>query len=280
MKVIETIAEMRQQVTLARKTGQTVGFVPTMGFLHEGHLSLIEAAREKHDLVVVSIFVNPLQFGPNEDLERYPRDFERDERLAKQAGTDIIFYPSVQEMYPEAMPMTIHVIKGVDVLCGASRPGHFDGVATVVMKLFQIIQPDKAFFGQKDAQQIAVIMNMVSAFNLPVQVIARPTIREEDGLAKSSRNVYLSEQERQEASFLYETLQIGAEIIKSGEKNRDRVLDQMKARLDKGSGQLDYLTILSFPSLNETKTLTGSIIIAIAYFYQNARLIDNYIIEA
>ncbi|MFC0559913.1 pantoate--beta-alanine ligase [Halalkalibacter alkalisediminis] len=280
MKIIETIAQMRQEITIARKAGQTVGFVPTMGYLHEGHLSLIEAAKEKHDVVVVSIFVNPLQFGPNEDLERYPRDFERDERLAKHIGTDILFYPTVQEMYPETMPMTIHVTKGVEVLCGESRPGHFDGVATVVMKLFQIVQPDEAFFGQKDAQQIAVIMNMVSAFNLPLQIVACPTVREEDGLAKSSRNVYLSDQERQEAPLLYETLQFGAELIKSGEKKRDRVLDQMKARLDNGTGRLDYLTILSYPSLNETQTLHGAIIIAVAYFYQNARLIDNYILEA
>lgn len=280
MRIQETIKGIREEVKKAREVKQTVGFVPTMGYLHEGHLSLIQAAKAKHHLVVVSIFVNPLQFGPNEDFERYPRDFKRDEQLAKEAGADVVFYPAVTEMYPEDMPMTIHVTKGTDVLCGASRPGHFDGVATVVMKLFQIIQPDEAFFGQKDAQQVAIIANMINAFNIPIQLNTCPTIREEDGLAKSSRNVYLTEDERLEAPILYQTLQYGARLIQSGEKNRETIIAEMKKRLNSASGQLDYIEVLSYPSLKQSEQLSGRSILAIAYFYQHARLIDNYILEA
>ncbi|MFC0470257.1 pantoate--beta-alanine ligase [Halalkalibacter kiskunsagensis] len=279
MKIIETIEEVRQEITKARTAGQSVGFVPTMGYLHEGHVSLIKSARKKHDIVIVSIFVNPLQFGPNEDLDRYPRDLKRDEQLAKEEGTDLIFYPSVTEMYPEKMPMTIHVTKGVDVLCGASRPGHFDGVATVVMKLLQIIQPDEAFFGQKDAQQLAVIINMVEAFNIPVIITACPTIREEDGLAKSSRNVYLTEEERLEAPLLYETLTYGADLIQSGERARTKILKILTERLQEGSGKLDYIDVLRYPSLETTEEIQGKAILAVAYYYKNARLIDNYIVE-
>ena len=280
MIIQETIKGIREEVKSARRKKRTVGFVPTMGFLHEGHLSLIQAAKAKHDLVVVSIFVNPLQFGPNEDFDRYPRDFERDEQLAKEAGADVVFYPSVTEMYPEEMPMTIHVTRGTDVLCGASRPGHFDGVATVVMKLFQIVQPDEAFFGQKDAQQVAIIANMIEAFNVPIQLNTCPTIREEDGLAKSSRNVYLTAEERQEAPIIYQTLQYGAKRIQAGEKKREIILAEMKERLLSASGRIDYVEVLSYPSLKQPEQLSGRIILAIAYFYQHARLIDNYILEA
>ncbi|WP_332693255.1 pantoate--beta-alanine ligase [Halalkalibacter lacteus] len=280
MKIVETIQEVRQEIGRARKVGQSVGFIPTMGFLHEGHVSLIKAARKKHDMIIVSIFVNPLQFGPNEDLERYPRDFKRDEQIAKEAGTDLIFYPTVSEMYPEKMPMTIQVTKGVEVLCGASRPGHFDGVATVVMKLLQIVQPDEAFFGQKDAQQLAVIINMVDAFNIPVAINACPTIREEDGLAKSSRNVYLTEEERLEAPFLYKTLKYGANLIHSGNHNRTKIIKELTERLQIGSGKLDYIDVLKYPSLEQAEEISGQIILAVAYHYKNARLIDNYIVEA
>ncbi|GAE34588.1 pantoate--beta-alanine ligase [Halalkalibacter akibai] len=280
MIIQETIKGIREEVKSARRKKRTVGFVPTMGFLHEGHLSLIQAAKAKHDLVVVSIFVNPLQFGPNEDFDRYPRDFERDEQLAKEAGADVLFYPSVTEMYPKEMPMTIHVTRGTDVLCGASRPGHFDGVATVVMKLFQIVQPDEAFFGQKDAQQVAIIANMIEAFNVPIQLNTCPTIREEDGLAKSSRNVYLTAEERQEAPIIYQTLQYGAKRIQAGEKKREIILAEMKERLLSASGRIDYVEVLSYPSLKQPEQLSGRIILAIAYFYQHARLIDNYILEA
>lgn len=280
MNITTTIEATRGEIKRAREAGMSIGFVPTMGYLHEGHLSLIKEARNKHDFVVISIFVNPLQFGKNEDLDRYPRDIDRDERLAKEAGVDLIFYPSVEEMYPEEdPPMTIHVTKGVDVLCGISRPGHFDGVATVVMKLFQIVQPDEAFFGQKDAQQAAIITNMVAMFNVPLTITVCPTVREKDGLALSSRNVYLSEEERKEAPFIYETLMYGADLILTGDKSRKEVIRAMEERLKKGSGTIDYVDIVSYPSLQRKETLTGKLLLAVAYHYRNARLIDNIIVE-
>lgn len=279
MKIVTTISEIRDEIQQAKRVGCSIGFVPTMGYLHEGHLSLISEARKKHDLVIMSIFVNPLQFGPNEDFERYPRDFQRDEQLAREAGADLIFYPAVSEMYPQEMPMTIHVTHGVDVLCGASRPGHFDGVATVVMKLLQLIQPDEAFFGQKDAQQVAIIMNMVTTFNMPVTIVACPTVREEDGLAKSSRNVYLTEEERQEAPFLYRTLEHGAALIRSGEVKRQHVVNELLRQLEGGSGTVDYIEVLHYPSLKRVEELSGQVILAVAYQYQYARLIDNYMMK-
>ncbi|MCL7745942.1 pantoate--beta-alanine ligase [Halalkalibacter alkaliphilus] len=279
MKVVETIKAVRNEVIAAKQTGFSIGFVPTMGYLHEGHVSLIEAARKDHDFVVLSIFVNPLQFGPNEDLDRYPRDFQRDEKIAQKAGVDVIFYPSVHEMYPTNMPMSIHVTSGVDVLCGSSRPGHFDGVATVVMKLLQIVQPNEAYFGQKDAQQLAIIMNMVEAFNVPVNIHGCPTVREEDGLAKSSRNVYLTNEDRAEAPFLYEALKEGANLILSGETRRSVILAELENRLGTGSGRIDYVDVLRYPSLEQSEQLSGKVILAVAYFYKNARLIDNYIVD-
>ncbi|MBP3950621.1 pantoate--beta-alanine ligase [Bacillus suaedae] len=279
MKIIKTISELRTCIQQERSFSKSIGFVPTMGFLHEGHQSLLQHARENNDVVVLSIFVNPLQFGVNEDLDRYPRDFERDEQIATKNGVDILFYPAVAEMYPKEMPMTITVTKGVDVLCGQSRPGHFDGVATVVMKLFQLVQPTNAYFGQKDAQQLAIIMNMVESFNIPVTVIPCPTIREVDGLAKSSRNVYLTERERIEAPFLYKTLQEARALIQAGETNRTKVVDMMKRRLAQGLGQIDYVEVLSYPDLEIDDTLKGQIIIALAYRYEHARLIDNDIIH-
>ncbi len=204
MQVIQHITDLRQSIRSRRaeQPSLRVGFVPTMGFLHEGHASLLEAARRSCDIVVLSIFVNPLQFGPNEDFERYPRDEERDLAVAEQAGTDIVFLPQVAEMYPQPIKTMVSVREVTTRLCGASRPGHFDGVATVVAKLFHIVQPDAAFFGMKDAQQVAVIEQMVLDLNLPVEIVPCPTIREADGLAKSSRNVYLNEEERKQATVL------------------------------------------------------------------------------
>ena len=279
MKIVTAIADLRVDLGKAKDTGMSIGFVPTMGYLHEGHLSLIHEAKRKHDIVVLSIFVNPLQFGPNEDFDRYPRDMKRDEELAKANGVDLLFHPSVEEIYPKEMPMTIHVTQGVDTLCGASRPGHFDGVATVVMKLLQIVQPDQAFFGQKDAQQIAVVMNMVNAFNVPTEIVACSTIREEDGLAKSSRNVYLTDAERKEAPFLYETLKFGATLIQSGERKRENVIARLTEKLQDGLGKLDYVEVLSYPALKQEEELKGQIILALAYKYTHARLIDNYIMK-
>lgn len=278
MKVIRTIHEVRAEIADAKMRGLSVGLVPTMGYLHEGHLSLIKEARVRHDVVVMSLFVNPLQFGPNEDFEHYPRNGKRDERLAREAGVDIIFNPSVEEMYPTEPAMKIRVEKGVDVLCGKSRPGHFDGVATVVMKLFQIVQPDEAFFGEKDAQQAVVLMNMVSTFNVPVKIVTCPTVREEDGLAKSSRNVNLSKTERHEAPMLYKALLHGEKLIRQGETDPLVVIDNIKQFVQDGSGTIDYVEILQYPSLERMETVTGKVILVISYHYERARLIDNIII--
>lgn len=280
MRVVTNIAELKKAVGQIKQQGKSVGFVPTMGFLHEGHLSLIEAARKQNDLVVLSIFVNPLQFGPNEDFDRYPRDFERDEALAKQAGVDIVFYPSVEEMYPTPMAMGIVVREGVDVLCGKSRPGHFDGVATVVMKLLQIVSPHRAYFGMKDAQQVAVIEKMIRDFNLSLELVRCPTLREDDGLAKSSRNVYLSAEERAEAPAIYRSLQEGVSLIEKGERSRQAVIEKVKRSLEDAiTAEIDYVDVLLYPQLIPVEQLSGEVILAVAVKYAKARLIDNLIID-
>lgn len=280
MQIISNIAELKETVKQYKQQGKSIGLVPTMGFLHEGHLSLIEKARKQNDLVVISIFVNPLQFGPNEDFDRYPRDFERDEALAKQAGVDIVFYPSVEEMYPTPMAMNIIVTEGVNVLCGKSRPGHFDGVATVVMKLFQIVLPDRTYFGMKDAQQVAVIEKMIRDFNLSIELVRCPTLREEDGLAKSSRNVYLSEAERAEAPAIYRSLQQGLALIVKGERSRQAVIDEVRRHLEANiHAEIDYIEVLSYPQLVSAEQLSGEVMIAAAVKYEKARLIDNMIVN-
>lgn len=276
MIIVRTIAELQKIVSEIKQQGKTVGFVPTMGYLHEGHLSLVDEAKNNDDFIVMSIFVNPLQFGPNEDFDRYPRDFERDERLAKSANVDAIFYPDVKEMYPRELSSTISVHKGVEVLCGKSRPGHFDGVATVVLKLFNIVQPTRAYFGMKDAQQVAVIENMIADFNLSVQLMKCETLREEDGLAKSSRNVYLSGEERSEAVQIYASLRQAIAQIEAGERNPVTIKDQINDLLhSKTTGIVDYVEVLAYPSLNVIEIIQGEIIIAIALKFSKARLIDN-----
>ncbi|TLS35887.1 pantoate--beta-alanine ligase [Pseudalkalibacillus caeni] len=279
MNVISTIKEMQKKRKDLFIDGKSVGFVPTMGYLHEGHISLIEQAKQENDVVVVSIFVNPLQFGPNEDFDSYPRDLERDEKVAKEHGADFLFYPSVEEMYPQERTTTLTVMNRVDVLCGASRPGHFDGVATVVMKLLQIVGPDRIYFGLKDAQQVAVVDGLVSDFNVPVEIIPCATVRESDGLAKSSRNVYLSEQERAEAPALFESLKTAESMIEDGERNPEPVLGKVKEILSQQtSGEIDYIEILSYPGLKPVAKLENKIIIAIAVKFNKARLIDNLIL--
>jgi pantoate--beta-alanine ligase len=276
MLIARTIAEISEIIAEKKRLGKTVGFVPTMGYLHEGHLSLVEAARVQDDFIVLSIFVNPLQFGPNEDFDRYPRDFKRDEALAKSANVDLIFYPDVKEIYPNELACTVHVQKGVDVLCGQSRPGHFDGVATVVLKLFNIIQPTRAYFGMKDAQQVAVIENMVDDFNLPVQIIKCPTLREKDGLARSSRNKFLSKEERVMATEIYASLSKVICSIEVGEKNPEKLKQEISGHLTaRTNGTIDYIEILTYPSLERVTPLEGEVIIAIALKFTNARLIDN-----
>lgn len=280
VEIIKTIKEMQHQVSTVRMTGRTIGFVPTMGFLHEGHLTLVAKARSKADVVIMSIFVNPLQFGPNEDFDRYPRDFKRDEQLAKQAGVDILFYPEVSEMYKEKQVIKITVVDKVDLLCGSKRPGHFDGVATVLTKLFNIIQPTFAFFGMKDAQQVAVVSALVKEFNIPVEVIPVETVREHDGLAKSSRNVYLSSDERVEALTIFKALMLAKKQILDGERDPRIVVEEMESLiLSTTTAEVDYIEIYSFPELKMLSSLSGLVLIAVAVRFTNVRLIDNITME-
>lgn len=262
-----------------KRNGKKIGFVPTMGFLHEGHQELLKQARETNDIVVLSIFVNPLQFGPNEDFDAYPRDFERDEHIAEKLGVDFLFYPSIDEMYPGDRTTVIKVEKRVDVLCGKHRPGHFDGVATVVMKLFQIVQPHYAYFGMKDAQQVAVIEGLVNDYHLDVEIIRVATIREKDGLAKSSRNVYLRSNERQEASRLYHALTIAKEMMVSGKKQEDIKAYVRDSIQQHTSAEMEYVEIYAYPALEKMENLNQhtDIIIAIAAKFSKARLIDNIV---
>lgn len=279
MQIISHITEMQQTVLKLRETGKTIGFVPTMGYLHEGHATLLQQARAENDIVILSVFVNPLQFGPNEDFDRYPRDIERDERVAEETGADYLFYPSVTEMYPSKRTTTITVTSRTDVLCGQKRPGHFDGVATVLLKLFNIVMPHRAYFGLKDAQQVAVVQGLVSDYNIPVTIVPVHTVRENDGLAKSSRNVYLSEAERAQAPNLYKALQLAQQAIANGERNpsvvRSIVEEQIVTHTD---GEIDYVSIYSYPELEELNVLQGTVIIAIAVKFSKARLIDNLVL--
>ncbi len=278
MKIITTIDELQTVVKEMKTQKKQIGFVPTMGFLHEGHRALMKQARKENDVVVLSIFVNPLQFGPNEDLESYPRDFARDQRAAEAEGVDLIFHPTPAEMYPEELSVTMQVKKRTDALCGASRPGHFDGVATVLTKLFHLVQPDRAYFGKKDAQQAAVVDGLVTDLNFPLQVVPVDTVRELDGLAKSSRNIYLTEKERMEAPYLYRSLQDAEEMIKSGENNPEIVVSAIKDKiLTETSGEIDYVSLLSYPNLETITEIQDTYIIALAVKFSKARLIDNII---
>jgi pantoate--beta-alanine ligase len=278
---VSTIQELRSLIREARQAGKRIGFVPTMGYLHEGHVSLVKQARLTCDLVVMSIFVNPLQFGPNEDFSRYPRDIVRDREIARSAGVDLLFTPSVEEMYPTEVLTKVSVAKVSEPLCGKSRPGHFDGVATVVMKLFQIVQPDDAFFGQKDAQQVAVIQQMVRDLSVPVNIVVCPIVREADGLAMSSRNVYLREDEREQATILYRTLQQVQERLKSYpavETLKDEMVRMIQSQ---PLAEIDYAEILRYPELTPVTELKPGerIIAALAVRFGKTRLIDNLIAE-
>ncbi|MBO8177459.1 pantoate--beta-alanine ligase [Aeribacillus pallidus] len=280
MKVITSSKEIQQFMLAERKAGKTIGFVPTMGYLHEGHLTLAEQARKDCDIVVMSIFVNPLQFGPNEDYERYPRDIERDQQLAKEVGVDYLFIPSVQEMYPYEASVQMTVTKRVNVLCGRSREGHFDGVVTVLTKLFHLIFPHKAYFGLKDAQQVAVVDGLVKDFFFPIEIVPIPTVREEDGLAKSSRNVNLTAQERKEAPALYQSLLKAKKLIEQGETRPEIIINVVRNYLSsQTSGEIDYIELYSYPSLEPIDVIEGTVIIAIAVRFSKARLIDNIILH-
>ncbi len=279
MKITRTIDEIKTELNKVK--GKTIGFVPTMGYLHEGHLSLVKKAREESDIVVLSIFVNPLQFGPNEDFDRYPRDEARDASLAEENGVDILFLPTVDTMYPEEMHIEMKVTKGTEVLCGRSRPGHFDGVATVLTKLFHIVEPDQTYFGLKDAQQFAVVHTLISQLNFPIRLVGLPTVREKDGLAKSSRNVYLSEKEREEATILYKALQLGQSLIQDGEKESEVIVEKVVAYLrSHTSARIDYVELLSYPDLKSIVEVEEQVILALAVHFEKARLIDNIIISS
>lgn len=276
MRLVTTIAELREAVRGARQTGKRIGFVPTMGYLHEGHRALMAAARQETDFVVVSIFVNPMQFGPNEDLARYPRDLERDTALCDSVPVDLLFHPTATEVYPEGFQTTISIGALAGGLCGASRPGHFDGVATVVAKLFGMVQPDVAFFGQKDAQQVSVIQRLVRDLNLPVEIRPVPTVREPDGLALSSRNVYLSPAEREAALLLSRTLFWAEAQVKAGERDLGALRAQMIARIEaEPLARIDYVEIVDPVSLQPVTHLSEAALAALAVRFGSTRLIDN-----
>ncbi|ELK45310.1 pantoate--beta-alanine ligase [Halobacillus sp. ACCC02827] len=278
MDVLNRISDVQSKVEGFVKKGKTIGFVPTMGYLHEGHLRLLQKAREENDIVLLSIFVNPLQFNEAEDLAGYPRNEERDAALAAEAGVDLLFMPTPETMYPETPSIRMEVTKRTDVLCGKSRPGHFDGVVTVLTKLFHIARPTKAYFGMKDAQQYAVVDALVHDFNFPIQLVPVPTVREKDGLAKSSRNVNLSEVERQEAPAIYQALLKGKEMILNGEVESAPVLNAVQEFLEKRTrGKIDYIELLSYPELEPVKAVNRQVILAAAVFYDQARLIDNIV---
>ena len=277
MNVLTTIAELQEVVQMAKYNRRSIGLVPTMGYLHEGHLTLAANARSENELVIMSIFVNPTQFGPNEDFESYPRDLPRDTELAKSVGVDYIFAPSVEEMYPHNGGISIRAGRQAHILCGASRPGHFDGVLQVVAKLFNLVQPDRAYFGQKDAQQVAIIQTMVRDYNFPVTIRVVPVVREEDGLAKSSRNVYLSAEERSQAPAIQQGLQMAKrELLESGSVESAIALAK-KIIHDNTDGHVDYLMILSYPDLQEVDDRTEQIVVAAAVQIGKTRLIDNLI---
>lgn len=280
MQVITKLDTIRKIIKGVKKKGMTVGFVPTMGFLHEGHLSLIRTAKLENDFVVVSIFVNPLQFGVGEDFERYPRDLERDREHANSAGCDLLFVPASKDMYPQGYAAFVDVERLTEGLCGASRPGHFRGVTTVVAKLFNLVSPSRAYFGQKDAQQAMILKKMVTDLNMDLELIVLPTVREPDGLAMSSRNKYLTSEEREEAVVLYKSLLLAKELVKSGEKEtlviRKKMEDLICTAKD---AAIDYLEIVDTKELKPLEFINGQCLVAVAVKFGTTRLIDNIFVE-
>ncbi len=280
MEICSKIEAVRQHVREWKKAGLTIGFVPTMGYLHEGHKSLIDAARQDNDRVVVSIFVNPMQFGPNEDLASYPRDLKKDAGLCEAAGVDLIFNPQPEEMYAPDFASYVDMDGLTAQLCGKSRPGHFRGVQTVVLKLFHIVAPDRAYFGQKDAQQLAVIKRMVRDLNVDIEIIGCPIVREEDGLAKSSRNTYLNEAERKAALVLSRSLKAGRELLESGETKAAAIRQAVIQEIEKEPlAKIDYVEIVDFDTITPVDEVNGPILAAVAVYIGKTRLIDNFIVE-
>lgn len=278
MEIAKTVAETRARIKTWKKEGKTIGLVPTMGYLHEGHASLIKKCREENDIVVVSVFLNPIQFAPTEDLDAYPRDFEGDSALCQSLGADLIFHPDPSEMYHDP-----HAFVSIDTLsdnlCGKTRPTHFRGVCTVVSKLFHIVTPDRAYFGQKDAQQLAIIQKMVQDLDFDIQIIGCPIIREEDGLAKSSRNTYLSPQERTAALCLSRAVRKGQEVITAG-IDSEIVLAQMRAVIDaEPLARIDYISIVDALTMQDVEKVNGNVLVAMAVYIGKTRLIDNFSFE-
>ena len=279
MKIVETVKEVREQVKEWKKQGLTVGFVPTMGYLHEGHKSLMDAARKGNDKVVVSIFVNPMQFGPTEDLATYPRDLDHDAALCESAGVDLIFHPEAEEMYEKDFCSFVDMTGLTEGLCGKTRPIHFRGVCTVVNKLFNIVTPDHAYFGQKDGQQLAVIKRMVRDLNMDIEIVGCPIVREEDGLAKSSRNTYLSSEERKAALILSKTVALGKELAKT-EKDANKVVEAMKKNIEtEPLAKIDYVEAVDALSMAPVEKLEGTCMLAMAVYIGKTRLIDNTLIN-
>lgn len=280
MEITGSIKRVREQVREWRKAGLTVGLVPTMGYLHEGHKSLIDKAVEQNDKVVVSVFVNPMQFGPTEDLESYPRDMDRDAALCEKAGASLIFHPEPEKMYDDNFSSFVDMNTLTGGLCGKTRPIHFRGVCTVVAKLFNIVTPDRAYFGQKDAQQLAVIRHMVNDLSFGIEIVGCPIIREEDGLAKSSRNTYLSEDERKAALVLSRSLKEGRKLVDAGEKDAAKVKKTITDIIEKEAlAKIDYVEVVDWNTLEPVEKIDGPILTAIAVYIGKTRLIDNFIVE-
>ncbi|MCD8045845.1 MAG: pantoate--beta-alanine ligase [Clostridiales bacterium] len=279
MKVVTTIDEVKKIVGAWKKEGLSIGFVPTMGFLHEGHGSLIERARE-NDRVVVSIFVNPMQFGPSEDLASYPRDLEKDSAYCESLGADLIFHPEPEEMYKDGFSSYVDMTVLTEELCGLSRPTHFRGVCTVLTKLFNIVRPDRAYFGQKDAQQLAVVKHMVENLNMDLEIIGCPIVRETDGLAKSSRNTYLSAEERQAALILSKTIALGKKMVDEGVTDAVQLTEAMKANIEtEPMARIDYVKAVDGRTMQQVTEVKAPLLVAIAVYIGKTRLIDNFIVE-
>lgn len=280
IKIVHTIEEVRTQVKEWRKNGESVGLVPTMGYLHEGHQSLIKKSVEQNDKTVVSVFVNPMQFAPTEDLESYPRDLNADAKLCTETGADLIFNPEPEEMYKNGFCSFVDMIGPTAELCGKSRPIHFRGVCTVVSKLFNIVQPDRAYFGQKDAQQLAVIKRMVLDLNVPIEIIGCPIIREADGLAKSSRNTYLNDEERKAALILSKTIFMGKKLVEDGLTDARELVRLMKENIEtEPLAKIDYVEAVDFNDISIKDEISDNTLVAMAVYIGKTRLIDNFIVE-
>jgi len=281
MEVAETVESVRALVQAARNKGKTIGLVPTMGALHIGHISLIEAAEKKCDFIVVSIFVNPTQFGPGEDFEKYPRPLEADLKICREAGVDVVFAPTVEEMYTSENVTWVNVEKLTESLCGRFRPTHFRGVTTVCAKLFNIVVPDVAFFGQKDAQQAIVIKRMVADLNMPLEIVICPTVRQHDGLAVSSRNKYLTEEQKKDAALIYKSLQRCRKMIEAGITDTRKITTQMRKILSRASLiKIEYVSVVDAETLQSTDRIAGKVLAAVAVKIGPARLIDNILVDS